>query len=53
MRCMRPLIQFEREIEDQAVESRGQNENLHATLAKIQPKNIWEYIVFFGVAERA
>jgi hypothetical protein len=35
---MMPLIQFEREREDQANESRGQKEDLHATLAKMQLK---------------
>ena len=34
-----PLIQFVREMEDQAEESSGQNEDLHATLAKMQLKN--------------
>ena len=37
---MRLLIQFERGREDQAVESRGQNEDL--TPAKMQLKNRWE-----------
>ena len=36
---MKPLIQFEGEREDQADESRGQKEDLHATLAKMQLKN--------------
>jgi hypothetical protein len=35
---MMPLIQFERLREDQAKESRGQKEDLHATLAKMQQK---------------
>jgi hypothetical protein len=39
---MRPLIQFERGIENQADESRGQKEDLHATLAKMHVKNRWE-----------
>jgi hypothetical protein len=39
---MRLLIQFKRGREDQAVESRGQKEDLHATLAKMQLKNRWE-----------
>ena len=39
---MRLLIQFEREREDQVVELRGQNEDPHATLAKMQLKNRWE-----------
>jgi hypothetical protein len=38
---MMPLIQFEREREDQARESKGQNEFLHATLAKIHLKKRW------------
>jgi hypothetical protein len=36
---MIPLTQLEREIEDQAKESRGQNEVLQAILAKLQLKN--------------
>jgi hypothetical protein len=36
---MRPLIQLEGGIENQADESRGQKEDLHATLAKMQVKN--------------
>ena len=36
---MMPLIQFEREIDDQANESRGQKDDLLATLAKMQQKN--------------
>jgi hypothetical protein len=36
---MRPLIQLEGKREDQADESRGQKEDLHATLAKMQLKN--------------
>jgi hypothetical protein len=39
---MMPLIQFEREKEDQDNESRDQKEDLHATLAKMQLKNRWE-----------
>jgi hypothetical protein len=34
-----PLIQFDKEIEDQARESKGQKEDLQATLAKIKIKN--------------
>jgi hypothetical protein len=34
-----PLIRFDKEIEDQAKESRGQKEDLQATLAKMQLKN--------------
>ena len=33
-----PLIQLDKEIEDQANESRGQKEDLQATLAKMQLK---------------
>jgi hypothetical protein len=34
-----PLIQFDKEIEDQAKESKGQKEDLQATLAKMHLKN--------------
>jgi hypothetical protein len=38
---MIPLTQLERVIEDQARESKGQNEVLQAILAKLQLKNKW------------
>ena len=38
---MMPLIQLGREREDQAEESRGQKEDLQATLVKMQLKKRW------------
>ena len=38
---MMPLTQLEREREDQAKESRGQNEDLQAILAKLHLRNKW------------
>jgi hypothetical protein len=39
---MMPLIQFGRLREDQTKESRGQKEDLQATLAKMQRKKRWD-----------
>ena len=36
-----PLTQLEREREDQAKESRGQNEDLQAILANLHLRNKW------------
>jgi hypothetical protein len=39
---MIPLTQLEREMDDQARESKGQKEDHQAILAKLQLKNKWE-----------
>ena len=39
---MIPLTQLEREIEDQAIKSRGQKEDLQTILAMQQLNNKWE-----------
>ena len=45
-----PLIQFDREIKDQANESRGQKGDLQATLAKMQLKKKMRKRVFLSAA---